>query len=107
MQRYNNRELDQISIYEKRFGELKAVLQNQSIVGYVSDYEAKSDDDGNAFGMTQYVLAPIILVRGNKPNFIISNFSSAKPDRKAYEKENLSLIKDFGNGVMLFERTGS
>ena len=74
------------------------------VVGYVSDYDDNSDEDGIAYSMTQYVLAPIILVRGKKRNFIVGNFHSANPNIKAYEKENLSLYRDFGNGVILFER---
>jgi hypothetical protein len=104
IQRYKRKELDQITIYEKKFTELKEVLQNHLTVGYVSDYDDKSNEDGIAYGMTQYVLAPIILVRGIKRNFIVGNFHSAKPNIKAYEKENLSLYRDFGNGVILFER---
>jgi hypothetical protein len=104
IQRYKRKELDQITIYEKKFTELKEVLQNHLTVGYVSDYDDNSNEDGIAYGMTQYVLAPIILVRGIKRNFIVGNFHSAKPNVKAYEKENLSLYRDFGNGVILFER---
>jgi hypothetical protein len=102
--RYKRKELDQVTIYEKRFIELKALLQNHLVVGYVSDYDDNSDEDGIAYSMTQYVLAPTILVRGIKRNFIVGNFHSAKPNIKAYEKENLSLYRDFGNGVILFER---
>ena len=104
VQRYNRKELDQITIYEKKFIGLKEFLGNHLVVGYVSDYDDNSDEDGIAYTMTQYVLAPIILVRGIKRNFIIGNFHSVKPNIKAYEKENLSLIRDFGNGVILFER---
>jgi len=105
IQRYNRKELDQITVYEKRFFTLKEFLQNHLVVGYVSDYDDNSNENGIAYTMTQYVLAPIILVRGVKRNFIVGNFHSAKPNIKAYEKENLSLIRDFGNGVILFERT--
>ena len=80
------------------------MLENHLVVGYVSDYDDNSDENGIAFRMTQYVLAPIILVRGLKPNFIICNFQHTQPDIKAYKKENLSIHKDFGNGVILFER---
>ena len=104
IQRYKRKELDQITIYEKRFFELKEFLQNHLVVGYVSDYDDNSNEDGIAYSMTQYVLAPIILVRGIKRNFIVGNFHSAQPNIKAYEKENLSLYRDFGNGVILFER---
>jgi hypothetical protein len=104
IERYKRKELDQVTIYEKKFIELKAFLQDHLVVGYVSDYDANSDEDGMAYGMTQYVLAPIILVRGKKRNFIVGNFHSANPNIKAYEEENLSLYRDFGNGVILFQR---
>jgi hypothetical protein len=104
IQRYQRGEPDQITIYEKRFRELKAMLQNHLIVGYVSDYDDNSDEDGIAFSMTQYVLAPILLVRGTNRDFTIGNFQSANPIIKNIEKENLSMYKDFGNGVILFER---
>jgi hypothetical protein len=104
IQRYNRQEIDQITIYEKRFIELKELLQNHLVVGYVSDYDDNSTEDGIAYTMTQYVLTPIILVRGIKRNFIIGNFHSTKPNIKAYEKENLALIRDFGDGVILLER---
>jgi hypothetical protein len=104
IQRYKRKEPDQITIQEKRFIELKEFLQNHLVVGYVSDYDDNSNEDGIAYSMTQYVLAPIILARGIKRNFIVGNFHSAKPNIKAYEKEKLSLYKDFGNGVILFAR---
>ena len=104
IQRYQRGEPDQITIYEKRFMELKAMLQNHLVVGYVSDYADNSDENGIAFSMTQYVLSPILLVRGTKRDFIVGNFHRAKFNIKAFEKENLSMYKDFGNGVILFER---
>jgi hypothetical protein len=107
MQRYNRHEPDQITMLEKRLAEIKAVLQNQAIVGYVSDYEDHSDEEWMAYTRIQYVLAPIILVRGLKPNFVICNFQHTQPDIEAYQKEDLSLRRDFGNGVILFERLDS
>ena len=107
MQRYNRKALDQITKYEKRYRGLKAVLQDQAIVGYVSDLDDGSDEDEIAYTMTQYVFVPIILLRGKRPHLVIGNFQRATPDIKAYEKENLSLRRDFGNGVMLFERMDS
>jgi hypothetical protein len=104
IQRYNRNEIDQITIYERRFIELKEYLQNHLVVGYISDYDDNSTEDGLSYTMTQYVLAPIILVRGIKRNFIIGSFHSTKPNIKAYEKENLALIRDFGDGVILLER---
>ena len=83
---------------------LKAYLQNHPVVGYISDYDARTDREGQAYNMTQYVLAPVILVRGIKRRFVIGNFQGDQPGIKAYEKENISLIRDFGNGVLLFER---
>ena len=104
IERYKRGEPDQITIYEKRFMALKAMLQNSLVIGYVSDYDDNSDENGIAFSMTQYVLSPILLVRGTKRDVIVGNFQNVKPNIKAFEKENLSIYKDFGNGVILFER---
>ena len=79
------------------------MLENHLVVGYVSDYDDNSDENGIAFSMTQYVLSPILLVRGTKRDFIVGNFHRAKPNYKAFEKENLSMYRDFGDGVILFE----
>jgi len=80
------------------------MLENHLVVGYISDCNDNSDENGIAFGMTQYVLSPILLVRGTKRDFIVGNFHRARPNTKAFAKENLSIYKDFGNGVILFER---
>lgn len=104
VQRYNRQEPDPVTEYEKRFGDIKAHLHNHTVVGYITDYDDKSDRYGQAFNMTQYVLAPVILVRGIKRKFIVGNFQGAQPDIKAYENKNISLIRDFGEGVLLFER---
>jgi hypothetical protein len=107
IQRYQHQAPDQITVYEKRFSALKAFLQNQPVVGYVSDYGDNSKAGGLAYRMAQYVLAPTILVRGVNRDFIIGNFQTTHPNIKAFEKDNLSLHMDFGNGVILFERMGN
>ena len=104
IQRFNRQELDPITKYEKRFSDLKAYVPNHSVVGYISDYDEKSEKYGQAFNMTQYVLAPVILVRGIKHKFIIGNFQGAQPNIKAYESQNIALVRDFGNGAVLFKR---
>ena len=107
IQRYNRKVLDPITKYEKRFSGLKAYLQNHAVVGYISDYDDESDRYGQAYNMTQYVLAPVILVHGIKRKFIVGNFQGPLPDINGYENENISLIRDFGHGVLLFERRDS
>ena len=104
LQRYNRQELDPITKYEKRFSEIKAYLPNHAVVGYISDYDEKSDKYGQAYNMTQYVLAPVILVRGIKRKFIIGNFQAAQPNIKAYARKDVALVRDFGNGAVLFKR---
>ena len=104
LQRYDRKAPDAIAAYEKRFGELKTVLKDHAVVGYISDIDVESVRYGQAYNMTQYVLAPTILIRGIKRKIIIGNFQDAQPDIKAYAKERLSLINDFGNGVLVFER---
>jgi hypothetical protein len=104
IQRYNRQELDQITTYEMRFSDLKEYLPNHAVVGYISDYDEKSGKYGQAYSMTQYVIAPVILVRGIKRKFIIGNFLGAQPNIKKYERKNIALVRDFGNGAVLFKK---
>lgn len=79
--------------YEKRLVELRPFLPSRGVVGYVSD----TGDEH--FLRTQYVLAPVILIRTPGPRFIVANFSHASFLPKLIYGKNYRIIKDFNNGV--------
>lgn len=96
---------DAISLYERRFEGLKGVLPPRGVVGYVSDHQARDirfDAGSGDFYLTQYALAPLIVVYSLEPTFIVGNFRRSTPTADFLRSRNLILLKDFGNGVMLF-----
>ena len=98
--------------YEKRLAGIKKDLPLDAVVNYVSNSNAE-DDLINA----EYVLIPVRLVAGLKPRheFLIYQYfkkgrQSFKTGRQSFKMagkpqfKGYSLKKNYGNGVMLFER---
>lgn len=79
-----------------RFSGLKAALPQRGVVGYVGD---AGEADAATYYLAQYALAPLVVDRSTNHPLVIGNFysNSAPP---AFEK--LRLMRDFGNGVLLF-----
>jgi hypothetical protein len=88
-------EMDEITLYEERFSELKKLLPSHGIVGYVSD-----TDEGDLY-KTQYVLAPVILTKTFDPHLIVANFSRASAMPNLLYGKPYKIIKNFNNGVAL------
>jgi hypothetical protein len=82
---------------DRRFAALKAALPAQGTIGYVGEPGAPVDVLGNYY-LTQYALAPLILENSPNHPLVVGNFPSSSPQTP----DNLKLIRDFGNGVLLF-----
>lgn len=79
-----------------RFARLKAVLPQRGVVGYVGD----AGESGVApYYLAQYALAPLVLDRSPSHKLVIGNFSLRDAPTSL---EKLRLVKDFGDGVLLF-----
>ncbi|HAO22107.1 MAG: hypothetical protein BWK80_50200 [Desulfobacteraceae bacterium IS3] len=94
---------DEVSLYDKRYGILKALLPPHELVGYLTD----EDYNPRVFNLTQYAMSPFLLTYSIKPRFVITNFTDyAKSDQRIrYVKDNgFVLIKKVNNSVMLFRR---
>ena len=89
---------DGVTIYERRFQEIKPLLPAQGVVGYVSD----AQDEGAEFYLTQYSLAPLIIDKTQPHEFVVGNFANRTVDASKLTKMTLTLRKDFGNGIKLF-----
>jgi len=89
---------DGVTIYERRFQEIKPLLPAQGVVGYVSD----AQDEGAEFYLTQYSLAPLIIDKTQPYEFVVGNFVNRTVDASKLTKMSLSLRRDFGNGIKLF-----
>ena len=101
---------DPVADWEKRFEPLKKQLPFvRGVVGYISDSDIpgisfNSPNDQGEYVLAQYVMAPIIIVRGTHQEWNVGNFS-----RIAYEtwsKSNLGQfeVTQFQGGVYLLHR---
>ncbi len=101
---------DPVADWEKRFAPIKERLPFQrGLVGYISDsnvsgasYNAANDE--GEYVLTQYVLAPIVIVKGTAKEWNIANL-----DRPAYElwsKSNQDQFEviPFKGGLYLLHR---
>ena len=92
---------DEVSLYEERYVELKKWLPPNGVVGYINNKDFGNDI--REFYLTQYSLAPIIVVRSANFPLVIGNFPTSV--NSPGKQMNSVLLKDFGNGVMLFSKT--
>jgi hypothetical protein len=95
--------LDSITSYENRFTELRRILPSRGVVGYATELPSDkilSDAGASAeYYITQYSLAPIILDNTKDHSLVVGNFHGP-----SITEPGLALVRDFGNGVMLFGR---
>ncbi|MGH7517641.1 MAG: glycosyltransferase [Gemmatimonadales bacterium] len=100
---------DEITRYEARFQELRHVLPPRARVGYLTDHmpqSAAAGDDAprlafKRYLLTQYALLPAMVLPGIHGQLTVGNFHSAD-GMDSTATRGLTLIRDFGNGVLLF-----
>ncbi len=88
--------------YENRFAALRRLLPRHGVVGYVSD---RPDSDREYF-LTQYALAPVLLDRGGLHAVVVGNFFDPATALAIAAPMRLVLVRDLGDGVMLFRGPG-
>jgi hypothetical protein len=81
---------------DQRFAALKVHLPASGVVGYIGETGDSATPD---YYLAQYALAPLVVDHAPNHTFVVGNFPSSRPTQVP---TNLRLIKDFGNGVMLF-----
>jgi len=82
---------------DQRFSALKAALPPGGVVGYMGE----SGNSGTAdYYLAQYALVPLVLDHSSDHPLVIGNFTAAS--KPTGSPDNLQLLKDFGNGVLLY-----
>jgi hypothetical protein len=104
---------DQISAYEHRFDRLRQVLPSRGVVGYLghpqltgsSSTEAKAASllHFRRYLLAQYSLAPLLLIESTNPEVVVGNFD---PEAVYPAPDGFRVTGDFGDGVILFRRSG-
>jgi hypothetical protein len=93
---------DKITLYEKRFGELKKELARKRVVGYFSEDPPDSREYLRNYYLTQYALSPVIVLPELNRDLVVGNFSKLAAPPQVVKQKDLYLLRDYGNGVFLY-----
>ena len=97
---------DEITLYLTRFEGLRRALPAHGTVGYESDLQDSLTDrqEVKGFYLTQYAIAPVIVVAGTDRDLVIGNYRDPAHNCRICSSPSFVLEKDFGDGVLLFRR---
>lgn len=87
--------------FENRFGDLAKAATAQTVFGYYTDLPPDDPSDQPEYYLTQYTLAPAIVVTTTTEREVVANMHSASPDLKALQSRRLTPVRNFGNGILL------
>jgi hypothetical protein len=97
-----------ILVQEERFREAGAILPSGAVVGYISDVPFEEVRGSVAFFGAQYALAPGILVDlssgAASPEWVLGDFARPADLDALARSRGLSVVRDFGRGVMVFRK---
>ena len=93
---------DVVTLYEKRFAPLKGM---KGVVGYITDADLQSrPEDVKAvqrFVLTQYALAPLIVLNTPQSRLVVGNFHEGAFDPKLPANQGFVVLLNFGDVVLL------
>ena len=101
---YNQKAESKETHHVRRLENLKDILPEQGIVGYFTNREYNTVDDTMFFFLTQYALSPLIILRGTEPQIIIADVNDSFNIVEFSSKYNCSLLKNFGDGILVFRK---
>jgi hypothetical protein len=84
-----------------RFEALRRELAGVERIGYVSDPNATGDLAGERYFLAQLALAPVLVDLDTSRRLVVGNFT---PGSSPSIPAGLVLVRDFGDGVVLFRR---
>lgn len=107
---------DPISFHEGRIEPLRKALPPLAAVGYVTTVEndllflnERSFRDVEflaQYYLTQYTLAPVLVYNSPDQAWVVGNFLSGPADPERIRKLGLTLRRDFGDGLILYQKEG-
>ena len=95
---------DGVTEFDRRFVALRGMLPPKGIIGYMTDPETPPGDTNAQaeYHLTQYSLAPILVVNSPQQRFVIGNFHTTVTTGGLRDR-GFKLVKEFGNGIVLLE----
>lgn len=93
-----------IAAFVERLAPVRAALERSGPVGYWADPGPKSARSVKEFMLTQYALAPNLVLEGTDPAWVVGNFHGAPPTAEEVRSRGLERVLDAGGGVLLYRR---
>jgi hypothetical protein len=92
-----------INAQPDRLREAVRYLPEKAQVGYLSDVSFEVATGSAAYFGVMYALAPRLVTRSaDSHEWVVGNFSHPLDYAAAGRQHHLELVKDFGNGIVLF-----
>jgi hypothetical protein len=89
----------------ERLREAVRYLPDKAVIGYLSDLPFDGVPGQSAHFGIMYALAPRLVTRSaDSHEWVVGNFSHPLDYAAAGRQHQLELVKDFGNGIVLFRR---
>jgi len=98
---YNRAQTFGVDAFEDRFQALGKLLAPHSVVGYTSDNPANDDSALAEFYLAQYTLAPTIVTNTINQPLVVVNYHNPQPDLAKLGAQHLTVVQNFGNGILL------
>jgi hypothetical protein len=99
---------DAASMWNNRLEGLRADLPDQGQIGYLSEIDIPGMafdivDTNEEYVLTQYFLAPNILIRGRDFPYVVGNFTDAEiqEDSQLETLTGLKVLASYGEGIYL------
>lgn len=101
----DRKHLDDVGLYEERFGRLRSRIPAGETVGLLTNLPAGGFESMRELFLAQYVLAPAVVVIAEKqPPLVIVDVYADQPPLPAGALAGLEPVIDLGNGVVLHRR---
>lgn len=96
-----------VAAAESRMEQALSILPGSATIGYLSDLPADQNAGMAAFMAAQYAVAPRALVPIDKAQteWVIGNFARSAAFAALGARSGLTVVRDFGNGVVIYRRS--
>lgn len=95
---------DGVTEFSQRFSVLRTMLPQRGVIGYMTDADSAPGDTNTVaeYHLTQYAVAPILVVNSIEQRFVIGNFHRVVTAGSLRDR-GFKVIREFGNGIALLE----
>ena len=96
-----------VAAAEQRFAGALEILPGATRLGYISDLPFSDNAGVSAFLAAQYAVAPraLLPLEGSGAEWVVGNFGRAADFAALGARSGLRLVRDFGNGVVVYRRS--